>query len=591
MKFGRFCTALACFLCFSSIICASLAAQDTIDYYRLAQEGTATEIRTAFKNRPTLKDQVFGSNRETFLMLALKADRDLDIINILLKAECSATARSHDGRTPIMYAARYSTHTNVLERLIKSGTLFGIGTKSRVSLMDSSGKTAFDYAAQNSTPGIIDVLQKYNPDVTPSPRIAETSSEEPPVEQRSEEKSAEKQPQTKEPEPLQEAYPAEMAQADIPQAAESTGQHVPESSRATEPPLAEQHEQNEENVPRVSAKGEEKSAPPTPNAPEEKAEVTEQKIVSVAKVPEVQEVPIPPAKPVILTPPRAREETQEAVSQASPAKTGEPERSAQTLPESILGQNQQGKQTEIRSYTQTYLYDFAKEDVVPAVSAQDALAADEGVIEYVNDADENGVTALMRAAKAGNDWDVQKLLASGADVQKRDADGWTALMYAVRYQNNAALVSLLIEHGALLRVRSKYNSTPLLLAAEYSQNPDILRRLLQNRSASEDEVYKAFVLAITGSESPDHIKEAKIKLFLDMEIPLNRVWKGKTPLMYASSYCNSTGILDLLIQNGARVATKDANGKTAFDYAKENVHLAHDSIYWSLNEPSKGSVQ
>lgn len=189
----------------------------------------------------------------------------------------------------------------------------------------------------------------------------------------------------------------------------------------------------------------------------------------------------------------------------------------------------------------------------------------------------------MRAAKAGNDWDVNLLLKNGADVNLRDKDGWTALMYAVRYQNNLNILNMLIENAAYIRVRNKFNATPLLMAADYSQNPEIISVLLKNRSVSEDEVFRAFIFAITGNSSSDHIREAKIKLFLDMGIPLNRLWKGQTPLMYAAQYGKSTLVLKQLIDAGANPALQDENGNTAFEYAKANKNLAHDDIYWSLN--------
>ena len=204
-------------------------------------------------------------------------------------------------------------------------------------------------------------------------------------------------------------------------------------------------------------------------------------------------------------------------------------------------------------------------------------------IENPNAADKNGVTLLMRAAKAGNDWDVNLLLKNGADVNLRDKDGWTALMYAVRYQNNLNILNMLIENAAYIRVRNKFNATPLLMAADYSQNPEIISVLLKNRSVSEDEGFRAFIFAITGNSSSDHIREAKIKLFLDMGIPLNRLWKGQTPLMYAAQYGKSTLVLKQLIDAGANPALQDENGNTAFEYAKANKNLAHDDIYWSLN--------
>ncbi|MBQ5384845.1 MAG: ankyrin repeat domain-containing protein, partial [Treponema sp.] len=177
------------------------------------------------------------------------------------------------------------------------------------------------------------------------------------------------------------------------------------------------------------------------------------------------------------------------------------------------------------------------------------------------------------AAKSGNDWDVANLLERGADVQLRDSDGWTALMYAVRYQSNMSIVRKLLDAGAYTRVRNKHNATPLLMAADYTQNPQILSALLENRSFNDEEVFKAFILCITSSFGSDHIKEAKIKLFVEGGIPVNMVWKGKTPLMYACEYTNSLEVIRMLIEHGADISAKDENGKSALDYALSNQKL------------------
>lgn len=196
-------------------------------------------------------------------------------------------------------------------------------------------------------------------------------------------------------------------------------------------------------------------------------------------------------------------------------------------------------------------------------------------------------TPLMLAAKNGNDWQITKLLKSGADVQARDSEGWTALMYAIRYQQNSSTVKLLIENGALVRIRNSYNFTPLLIASLYSHNPDILSMMLKNRNGAEEEVFNAFILSLISNEIPEDIRYEKNKIFLEKEIPINGFWKGMTPLMYACKYGSSTGIIQQLLDYGALASIRNKEGKTAFDYAKENQSLLHDETYWSLNNGNK----
>ena len=191
-------------------------------------------------------------------------------------------------------------------------------------------------------------------------------------------------------------------------------------------------------------------------------------------------------------------------------------------------------------------------------------------------------TPLMMAAKNGNDWQIKNLLSSGENIQERDAEGWTALMYAVRYQQNSATVKMLIDNGAHIRVRNSYNFTPLLIAALYTQNPDILDMMLTERNGAEEEVFNAFILSIVSNEVTDEIRYAKNELFLKKDIPVNGFWKGMTPLMYACKYSSTTAIIQQLLAHGALPSIRSKEGKTAFDYARENQSLTHDETYWSL---------
>lgn len=232
------------------------------------------------------------------------------------------------------------------------------------------------------------------------------------------------------------------------------------------------------------------------------------------------------------------------------------------------------------TYQKEYLQDYAPK--------KELRLPEETIIEKTilnpNEADNFGSTLLMKAAKNGNNWELKSLLTSGADVNLTDKDGWTALMYACRYQENVSIVDSLIDAGAQVKIKNKYDLSPLILAATYNGNPEIIKKLLNYYAVSEKEVLQAFVLLLTDNSSSDFSKIAKIETFIDKSIPLNTFYNGKTPLMYAAQFCNSTSIIDVLLKRGAVTSIRSTEGKTAFDYAMENNKLKHDDIFWSLNK-------
>ena len=58
-----------------------------------------------------------------------------------------------------------------------------------------------------------------------------------------------------------------------------------------------------------------------------------------------------------------------------------------------------------------------------------------------------------------------------------------------------------------------------------------------------------------------------VKKMIQFGENVNKTSNGKTPLMYAARF-NRVEIINLLLENGAEVGTKDRIGLTAMDYAK-----------------------
>ena len=238
----------------------------------------------------------------------------------------------------------------------------------------------------------------------------------------------------------------------------------------------------------------------------------------------------------------------------------------------------------VKRYKREYLQDFALPETteIPVPVAETA-GQQKKLIANPNLKDKDGRTDLMKACALGNEWQVKNLLESGAKVNLQDKDGWTALMYAVRYSESLATVNLLLDAAADVKLLNNYGSSALLISVSFNNNPQILSRLMEYYKSSDKELLKALVFLLSSNGTTDYIIKEKIKLFIDKEIPLNTFYNGKTPLMYAAQYSTSTEVVKILLDNDAVKTIRSVEGKTVFDYAKDNSKLAHDDIYWSLN--------
>ncbi|WP_114783262.1 ankyrin repeat domain-containing protein [Botryobacter ruber] len=176
------------------------------------------------------------------------------------------------------------------------------------------------------------------------------------------------------------------------------------------------------------------------------------------------------------------------------------------------------------------------------------------------DLDFRGRTALMHAVYLphllegyGTVYDPDKrvqtvslLLQKGADINKTDQDGKTALHYAVSgtrvttetfEQEQLQLLDTLLQHGAAVNVQDSLGNTPLIYAMEFN---------------------KGFGLRDV---------EMLIKAGADVNVQ-NK--EGKTALMVAceKNYTNESVLI--LISAGADATLRDNNGRAAIDFTKKD---------------------
>ncbi|KAI1775281.1 hypothetical protein F4818DRAFT_441378 [Hypoxylon cercidicola] len=108
-----------------------------------------------------------------------------------------------------------------------------------------------------------------------------------------------------------------------------------------------------------------------------------------------------------------------------------------------------------------------------------------------------GMTALHRAAYAGNEIIIQVLLGAGAEVDVKDQDGWTPLMAATKGGHLTSMRTLLDEKKyGQANIQDNERQTPFLVAFEdgNSEGVDILLGHMPDEMKCDPDVYQRLLL-------------------------------------------------------------------------------------------------
>ncbi len=115
-----------------------------------------------------------------------------------------------------------------------------------------------------------------------------------------------------------------------------------------------------------------------------------------------------------------------------------------------------------------------------------------------NVSDGRGATAIMKAARMGNEVVVKALLGKGADVNAKNSDGEMALILAVEH-NHGPIVRLLIENGADINARNTAGLSALKTATA-NGHTHIVKLLLEGGAESK---FEDLAKSTEESTSPD----------------------------------------------------------------------------------------
>ena len=161
---------------------------------------------------------------------------------------------------------------------------------------------------------------------------------------------------------------------------------------------------------------------------------------------------------------------------------------------------------------------------------------------------------------------VRRLIKTGVNIDEGNDIGVTPLHWAV-IRGDSNILKLLIQNGADINSKDKYDHMPIHKTIVTKQNGAILAEILLKKGCIVNSE-KIAPLHLTAGAGNIPIAKLLIKFGADIDI-IDK--DGRSPLFWASA-AGEGPTVRFLIENGAKISVKDLAGKDAKFYANQAGH-------------------
>ncbi|EER16169.1 ankyrin repeat domain containing protein [Perkinsus marinus ATCC 50983] len=185
----------------------------------------------------------------------------------------------------------------------------------------------------------------------------------------------------------------------------------------------------------------------------------------------------------------------------------------------------------------------------------------------VDATDDEGVTALMKAAEAGQSEVVELLISLHANAEAKDDEGWRAIMWAAMAGQLPIVEWLVTEHSQEVDYQTENGENALMKAAA-SGHWDVCKFLLDN-GAKVNAHDREYQTPLMWAAAAGHLHVVQGLISFDAKVD-TQSRTGKTALILASTFGRADVCKYLVEECKVRVDTQDNEGFNALSAAIGN---------------------